>query len=55
LSVGPEIAMRVLPIGSGSEVIFTLFQVPDMSDEQYAEDAELVERDLQTLKSTLES
>jgi hypothetical protein len=35
-------------------VIFALFQLPGMSDEKYAEDARLVERDLQTLKQLLE-
>jgi hypothetical protein len=30
--------MRVVPNGSGSEVIFTLFQSPDMSEEEYSED-----------------
>lgn len=48
------VPMRVLPNGSGSEVIFTLFRLPDMSDEKYAEDAKLVERDLRTLKKMLE-
>jgi hypothetical protein len=35
--------MRVLANGAGSEVIFTLFWLPDMSEEQYAEDIGLVE------------
>lgn len=48
------VPMRVLPNGSGSEVIFTLFRQLEMSDEQYAEDAGLVERDLGTLKKILE-
>jgi len=46
--------MRVIPNGSGSEIIFTLFQWPDMSDEKFAEDVTLVERDLKTLKGFLE-
>ncbi len=46
--------MRVIPNGSGSEVIFTLFQLPNMSDEKYAKDVRLVERDLRTLKNILE-
>ena len=46
--------MRVVPNGSGSEVVFTLFQLPNMSDERYAEDVRLVERDLRTLKNILE-
>ncbi len=48
------VPMRVVPNGSGSEVIFTLFQLPNMSDEQYAEDIGLVERDLSSLKSIME-
>jgi hypothetical protein len=46
--------MRVIPNGSGSEVLFTLFQVPGMSDEKFVEDAALVEHDLRTLKKVLE-
>lgn len=46
--------MRVVPNGSGSEVIFTLFQSPDVSDGKFAEDAGLVERDLRALKEALE-
>lgn len=48
------VPMRVLPNVSGSEVIFTLFRLPDMTDEQYAEDMRLVERDLRALKDLLE-
>lgn len=48
------VPMRVLPNGSGSEVIFTLFRLPDMSDEKYAEDMQLVESDLRALKDLLE-
>lgn len=47
--------MRVVPNGSGSEIIFTLFKTPEMSDKQFAEDAGMVERDLKTLKSLLEN
>jgi hypothetical protein len=46
--------MRVVPNGAGSEVMFTLFQLPEMSDQKFAEDAGMVERDLRTLKSVLE-
>jgi hypothetical protein len=49
------IPMRVLPNGQGSEVVFTLFRTPDMSEEQFAADAELVAHDLETLKSILEA
>jgi len=47
--------MRVVPNGSGSEVTFTLFQRPDMTDAQFADDAAMVARDLRTLKAVLES
>ncbi len=47
------VPMRVVPNGSGSEVIFTLFRSPEMSDKQFAEDAGMVGRDLRTLKSLL--
>lgn len=48
------VPIRVLANGSGSEVIFTLFHLPDMSEEKFAEDARLVERDLKALKNILE-
>ena len=48
------VPMRVLPNGSGSELLFTLFQLPGMSDGKFAEDAGLVTRDLETLKAMLE-
>lgn len=48
------VPMRVLPNGSGSEVVFPLFRLPDMSDEKFAENIGMVERDLKTLKSVLE-
>lgn len=46
--------MRVVANGSGSEVSFTLFQLPGTSAEKFAEDAGLVERDLRALKRVLE-
>ncbi len=46
--------MRVVANGHGSEVMFTLFQLPGMSDEQFAKDASMVEADLLTLKTVLE-
>ena len=49
------IPMRVIANGSGSELIFTLFRQPDMSDEKFAADAAWVRRDLQTLKELLEA
>jgi hypothetical protein len=47
--------MRVVPNGSGNEVIFTLFQPSGMSDQKFTEDAGMVERDLRTLKRVLEA
>lgn len=47
--------MRVVPNGEGSETIFTLFQQPGMSDVQFAEDRQAVEKDLSSLKALLES
>jgi len=48
------VPLRVIPNGSGSEVIFTLFRSAEMSDERYAEDQKMVEQDLETLKDILE-
>jgi hypothetical protein len=48
------VPLRVLSNGPGSEVIFTLFRSPEMSDEKYAGDMKLVEQDLRTLKDILE-
>ena len=49
------VPMRVVANGSGSEVLFTMFQLPGMSVETFAADAGMVERDLRGLKSRLES
>jgi hypothetical protein len=48
------VPMRVLPNGSGSEILFTLFRLPGMSDAKHAADVRSVERDLHTLKKMLE-
>jgi len=53
-SVEVFVPMRVVPNGTGSEVLFTLFQQAEMSDEKYAEDIGLVEQDLNSLKDLLE-
>jgi hypothetical protein len=47
--------MRVVPDGDGCEVIFTLRRLPDMSDEDFARDAALVQADLARLKDVLEA
>ncbi len=56
LASGVEVyvPMRVVPNSTGSEILFTLFRSPDMSDEAFTEDARLVEQDLRTLKIVLE-
>jgi hypothetical protein len=47
--------MRVLADGSGgSEVIFTLFRQPTMTDADFARDKGMVEADLAKLKQVLE-
>jgi hypothetical protein len=46
--------MRVLPNATGSEVVFTLFQLPGVSDAKFGDDERLVAHDLQTLKTVLE-
>jgi uncharacterized membrane protein len=47
--------MRVFPNGDGSEVVFTLYRRPGMSEQMFAEDAKAVIRDLQALKVLLEN
>jgi hypothetical protein len=49
------IPMRVIANGTGSEVIFTLFRLPEMSEEKFAEDVEWATRDLNALKILLEA
>ena len=46
--------MRVLANGDGSEVVFTLYRRPGVSDQELADDAATVGKDLRTLKSILE-
>jgi len=48
------VPMRVVPNGSGSELIFTLFRQPGMTDQKFKEDATWVLRDLTRLKDLLE-
>ena len=48
------VPLRVVANGSGSEVLFTLFRLPGVADEDYAADAALVRQDLATLKKVLE-
>lgn len=46
--------MRVFPNSAGSELVFTLYRGPTMSDRQFQEDAAMVAGDLQRLKALLE-
>jgi len=48
------VPLRVIPNGSGSELTFTLFRQPDMTDQKFQEDAEWVLRDLTKLRDILE-
>jgi hypothetical protein len=47
-------ALRVVPNGDGSEVMFTLLRQPAMSDADFEADAVHVANDLGTLKTLLE-
>lgn len=49
-----HIPLRVVPNGAGSEVLFTLFQIPVISDAAFAEERKVVRRDLARLKQALE-
>jgi uncharacterized membrane protein len=46
--------LRVLPHGKDSEVVFTLFRAPGVTDDQLNEDKQTIEKDLATLKKVLE-
>lgn len=47
------VPVRVVANGSGSEVIFTLFRLPGVSEADYGADAAMVRQDLNTLKELL--
>jgi hypothetical protein len=49
-----DVPLRVVPNGTGSEVMLTVFRQPGMSDAQYAADTALVHADLERLKDALE-
>jgi AAA+ superfamily predicted ATPase len=53
-SITVYVPLRVIARGSGSIVVFTLFQQPGMSDSDFEGDRAAVEKDLQQLKSLLE-
>ncbi len=46
--------LRLVANGEGTDVIFSLFQLPGVDDESFASDAAAVARDLATLKALLE-
>jgi hypothetical protein len=46
--------LRVIKNNQGAEVVFTLFRQPEMTDQEYNRDAEMVSKDLAKLKSILE-
>lgn len=48
-------ALRVVPNGSGAEVIFLLLKLPGMSEADFAADEAHVRRDLDALKTLLET
>lgn len=47
--------LRVVKNNEGSEIIFTLFHLPRMSDADFERDAKQIEKDLMKLKSILEN
>ena len=49
-----ENALRIVPNGDGSEVMFTLLRQPDMDDAAFESDAAHVARDLDTLARLME-
>ena len=56
LTSGVEVyvPMRVVKNGDGSEIMLTVFQTPEMTDERYSEDIKTVEKDLNHLKTIIE-
>lgn len=47
--------LRVLRNGEGSEVVFTLYRMPGVADEEFERDAALIAADLQRLRDILEN
>jgi hypothetical protein len=46
--------MRVQPNGQGSEVIFTLYRMPKVTDKAFARDLKSIRKDLRKLKALVE-
>ncbi|AKU92594.1 SRPBCC family protein [Vulgatibacter incomptus] len=59
VTVGPDNVvyspMRVISNGAGSEVLFTLYRLDSMSDEDFERDAQTIAGDLAKLKEVLEA
>lgn len=59
VTVEPDVvvynALRIVPNGDGTEVVFTFFQTPDLTEAALVAAADLVAADLQTLRSVLEN
>jgi hypothetical protein len=49
-----HVPLRIVANGAGSEVMLTLFQYPEMTEEVFQRDIAWVRRDLHTLKSVAE-
>lgn len=49
------VPLRIVANGPHSEVLFTIFRLPEMNDQQFEADVGLVLSDLQSLKRTLEN
>lgn len=52
--VAVYVPMRVVNNNDGSEMIFTLFQTPKITDEMIKKDIKMVENDLNHLKAIIE-
>jgi hypothetical protein len=48
------VPLRVIANGTGSELVFTLFRLPGMTQEEFERDAATVLQDLTSLKRVLE-
>ncbi|MFT3694082.1 MAG: hypothetical protein QM831_13140 [Kofleriaceae bacterium] len=48
------VPLRMIANGDGTEVVFTLFREPEMSDADFARDEAMVVKDLANLKALLE-
>ena len=48
------VPLRVVANGTGAEVLLTLYRQPGMTDEHFAADIKLINRDLRSLKTLIE-